>query len=338
MTLLAAQAAVAIENVRLLTAATRWSERLESLNEIGNALATETDLDTLLDLVARRLRELLGARLRRGAAAGRAGRAAASRRSPATAANALIGATVRAVTARRAGACSRSCASERVDSVLDDPEVDPGRHAPARRDLRALGAARRARAGDRRARRARQGRTSRTGASATTTCAWPRRSPAAPRLRSTSPSASRGTRSGASSPRRSSSGAGSRASCTTRPGRRSRRSCSASRGLEALPDPARAHEALAELRELAVATLRDVRRLAVDLHPKTLDDFGLVVGARAAARDVARADGDRRRPRRRASATSELSRRGRDRALPDRAGGARRTSSSTRRLAMSASS
>ena len=48
------------------------------------------------------------------------------------------------------------------------------------------------------------------------------------------------------------------------------------RGLESLPDPARAHEALAELRELAVATLRDVRRLAVDLHPKALDDFGLV--------------------------------------------------------------
>src|SRR5207249_852354 len=33
-----------------------------SLNEVGNALATETDLDRLLDLVARRLRELLGAR------------------------------------------------------------------------------------------------------------------------------------------------------------------------------------------------------------------------------------------------------------------------------------
>ena len=63
VTLLAAQAAVAIENVRLLTAATQWSERLASLNEIGNALATETELDALLDLIARRLRELLGARL-----------------------------------------------------------------------------------------------------------------------------------------------------------------------------------------------------------------------------------------------------------------------------------
>ncbi len=45
VTLLAAQAAVAIENARLYRAATRWSERLESLIEVGNALATETDRD-----------------------------------------------------------------------------------------------------------------------------------------------------------------------------------------------------------------------------------------------------------------------------------------------------
>jgi signal transduction histidine kinase len=33
---------------------------------------------------------------------------------------------------------------------------------------------------------------------------------------------------------------------------------------------------VAELRELVVATLQDVRRLAVQLRPKALDDFGLV--------------------------------------------------------------
>src|SRR6266545_4212320 len=44
VTLLAAHAAIAIENVRLYEAATEWSHRLESLNEVGNALATETDL------------------------------------------------------------------------------------------------------------------------------------------------------------------------------------------------------------------------------------------------------------------------------------------------------
>jgi GAF domain-containing protein len=58
VTLLAAQAGIAIENVRLYEAATRWSRQLESLNEIGNALATETDLAALLELVTRRLREL----------------------------------------------------------------------------------------------------------------------------------------------------------------------------------------------------------------------------------------------------------------------------------------
>src|SRR5438105_774448 len=63
VTLLAGQAAVAIENARLYESATRWSRQLESLNEIGNALATETDLERLLDLVAQRLRELLEARL-----------------------------------------------------------------------------------------------------------------------------------------------------------------------------------------------------------------------------------------------------------------------------------
>ena len=43
-TLLAAQAAVAIENARLYESATRWLRQLESLTEIGNALAAETEL------------------------------------------------------------------------------------------------------------------------------------------------------------------------------------------------------------------------------------------------------------------------------------------------------
>jgi signal transduction histidine kinase len=35
-------------------------------------------------------------------------------------------------------------------------------------------------------------------------------------------------------------------------------------------------KSVSELRELVVATLQDVRRLAVELRPKALDDFGLV--------------------------------------------------------------
>ena len=123
LTLLAAQAAVAIENVRLYRAATEWSSRLESLNEVGNALATETDLDKLLDLVARRLRELLGARfvnvllpagpaeMRFAAVAGEGGEA-------------LVG-TVLPRSGSKAGRALDERRSERVDSVLDDPEVDP---------------------------------------------------------------------------------------------------------------------------------------------------------------------------------------------------------------------
>src|SRR5436190_7769636 len=63
VTLLAGQAAVAVENARLYESATAWSRQLESLEEVGNALATETDLDRLLDLVVRRLQELLEARI-----------------------------------------------------------------------------------------------------------------------------------------------------------------------------------------------------------------------------------------------------------------------------------
>jgi signal transduction histidine kinase len=63
VTLLASQAAVAIENARLYEAATTWSRQLESLNEIGNALVGELDLPRLLDLIARRLHELIDARV-----------------------------------------------------------------------------------------------------------------------------------------------------------------------------------------------------------------------------------------------------------------------------------
>ncbi len=62
VTLLAAQAAVAIENARLYEAATRWSATLESLNEVGNALSTETEIDRVLEIVVSRVRDLLGAR------------------------------------------------------------------------------------------------------------------------------------------------------------------------------------------------------------------------------------------------------------------------------------
>jgi signal transduction histidine kinase len=60
---LAAQASVAIENARLYESQAWWTTQLESLNEVGNALVRETDLGRLLEFICQRLRELLGARL-----------------------------------------------------------------------------------------------------------------------------------------------------------------------------------------------------------------------------------------------------------------------------------
>jgi signal transduction histidine kinase len=123
VTLLASQAAVAVENARLYEAATNWSRQLESLNEVANALASETDLDRLLDLVARRLRELLDARiltvvlpagsgqLRFAAAAGEGGEE-------------LVGETIGRDSSKSGRVLERG-RSERVDSVLDDPDVSP---------------------------------------------------------------------------------------------------------------------------------------------------------------------------------------------------------------------
>jgi two-component system, NarL family, sensor histidine kinase DevS len=118
--LLAAQAAVAIENARLYEAATRWSAQLESLNDVTNALVTEFELGKLLQMVAEHLQRLIDARavtiaLPFGSHARIAAAAGAG-------AEEYIGLevgerskTLRVLERRR---------SERVDSTLDDPEVD----------------------------------------------------------------------------------------------------------------------------------------------------------------------------------------------------------------------
>jgi signal transduction histidine kinase len=119
--LLAAQAAVAIENARLYESATRWLSQLESLNEVGNALITEVGLSRQLALVAERLRELLGARivtvnlpnpdgsLRIAAADG-------------DRADDLLGTVVSARSKTASVLASRR--AQRVDAMLDDPDVD----------------------------------------------------------------------------------------------------------------------------------------------------------------------------------------------------------------------
>ncbi len=120
--LLAGQAAVAIENARLYESSTRWLRQLETLNEIGNALSEELELEPLLALVARRLRELVEARLvlislpdpsgKLRVVAGDGGGSAE-----------LIG-TILEPGASKAARVLERARSERVDSVLGDPEID----------------------------------------------------------------------------------------------------------------------------------------------------------------------------------------------------------------------
>ena len=119
--LLAAQAAVAIENARLYETSTRWLRQLESLNEIGAALTSELELEPLLGIVARRLQELVDARLVLIALPdGDSLRIAAAEGERAFGATG----TELAVDGSKAGRVLERGRSERVDSVLDDPEVD----------------------------------------------------------------------------------------------------------------------------------------------------------------------------------------------------------------------
>jgi len=120
--LLASQAAVGIENARLYESSTRWSRQLESLIEVSSVLARETDVNRLLDLVAERVRELLEARLvtvalpsgedelRLVTAAGDGSQE-------------LIDRTLSRSTSKSGRVLERG-RSERVDSLLDDREVN----------------------------------------------------------------------------------------------------------------------------------------------------------------------------------------------------------------------
>jgi signal transduction histidine kinase len=120
--LLAGQAAVAIENARLYESATRWSQQLESLVEVGAALVRETELSSLLNLVARRLRELIGARLVLIALPTEDG---ALRVESADGEDAVdfIGMRLDRESSKSGRVLDRR-RSERLDSLLDDPEVD----------------------------------------------------------------------------------------------------------------------------------------------------------------------------------------------------------------------
>ena len=119
--LLAAQAAVAIENARLYEASTRWSDQLESLNEVASALVSEIDLQRLLSLIADRLRDLIDARLVT---------IALPQTDGTLRIEAASGDGVDRFVGRELGTRSKNARVlarkrvERVDSVLEDPETD----------------------------------------------------------------------------------------------------------------------------------------------------------------------------------------------------------------------
>jgi two-component system, NarL family, sensor histidine kinase DevS len=120
--LLAAQAAVAIENARLYESSTRWLRQLETLNEIGNALASEVELEPLLSLVARRTQELVEARIVLIALPDADGSLAVAAAAGAGAGD-LVGLRLE-LGSTKVGRVLDRAQTERVDAVVDDPEVD----------------------------------------------------------------------------------------------------------------------------------------------------------------------------------------------------------------------
>jgi signal transduction histidine kinase len=269
--LLAAQAAVAIENARLYEAATKWSAQLESLNEVMNPLISDFELGSLLETVCERLRELIDARLvaialphgertlRVEASAGEgaeefAGMALGERSK-----------SMRVLDRRQ---------SERIDSVLEDPEIDQevgrkfqvrtalyvplmlrdiaigvvvahdklggdGRFTDEDRRVAEIFAARAAVAVDL------SQRVARDALRRVVTAQELERRRLARELHDET----------------------GQALTTILLGLRT---------VEEASTPGEARTAAASVRELVLETLQDVRRLAVELRPKALDDFGLV--------------------------------------------------------------
>jgi len=269
---LATQAAVAIENARLYESATRWSAQLEALNEVGTALAGEIELPRLLKLIAGRLRGLIGARvvtitlpdadgtLRIEAADGER-------------ADDILGLQLERADSKSGHLLVRGGA-ERVDSLADDPEVDQdatqtlgartGLFVPLVAGGRPIGVI---------AAHDKEGRD-------------PRFSDDDLRLAETF--AARAAVAVDLSARVASDALRRVVEAQELERRRLARELhdqtgqeltSVLLGLKAVEEAksdAERTQALAAVREQVVETLHDVRRLAVELRPKALDDFGLV--------------------------------------------------------------
>ena len=118
----------------------------------------------------------------------------------------------------------------------------------------------------------------------------------APRSRSTCRGGSAGTPFGASSRRRSSSARLAR-ELHDETGQALTSILLGLKPLEQSAESAEAREALESVRELVVSTLQNVRRLAVELRPSALDDFGLVPAVERLTETFREQSGLTRRPR-----------------------------------------
>ena len=120
---LAAQAAVAIENARLYESSRQWSRQLESLNEVSEALAGESDLAQVFELAASRLRELVDARVVMIQRPMPDGASLVVEAVSGDGAERLRGLKLD-VRRSKSGRTLERRRSERIDSLIDDPEVD----------------------------------------------------------------------------------------------------------------------------------------------------------------------------------------------------------------------
>ncbi len=284
--LLAAQAAVAVENARLYESATAWSHQLESLNQVGAALVGELELDPLLDVVATRLRGLIGARL--VAIALPAGDGLRIAAADGEGADDLAGVALLQGSGKTVHVLERG-RSERVDSMLEDPEVDQdiarrlgvmtGLYVPLVVRDRAIGVlvAHDKLTADKRF----------TSADLRIAEQFALRASIAVDLsRRVARDALRRVVAGQELERRR--------LARELHDETGQALTSILLGLRAvdeagLDDGARG--AVADLRELVVATLQDVRRLAVQLRPKALDDFGLAAALERLAQTLSETSG-----------------------------------------------
>ena len=270
--LLAAQAAVAIENARLYEAATRWSKQLESLNEVSLALANETELSRVLELAASRLRELVDARLVL-IALPRGDRELRVEAVAGEGSESLMGLRISRAGSKLGRVLERG-RSERVDSMIEDLEVDQdtARRMQARTGLfvplvvrgRAIGviSLHNKLAGDARFSDEDQ-RLAETFA--------PRVATAVDLSERVARDALRRVVGAQELERRRLA-----RELHDETGQALTSILLGLKGIEEARAGGDVSRAAKELRELVVGTLQDVRRLAVELRPKALDDFGLV--------------------------------------------------------------